>query len=269
MPLNVKLAAYSDIGKIREKNEDNVFISSEIKVAVVADGMGGHNAGEIASQLAIAVFTNVITDLKKGIMKLSDKFSPELTVPERMMLLAADLANSSVYEMAQNNKDYRTMGTTMTAVMIEGDNAIAVHIGDTRLYIYREGVFTQLTTDHSLAEEQVRRGVMSKGEAEKSRVQNVLTRALGIKKNIEVDLLKFAIKEGDIMLLCSDGLNKGLTDNDIKKYLEHSPNVTLSKLCKAIVKKANDKSGKDNISAAILKIYNAPKKKSVFSEIFG
>lgn len=259
MSLGARFTAYSDIGKIREKNEDCVFISSELRLAIVADGMGGHNAGEIASSLAVAVFTDTLLKLKKNKVTLPKDFLPTLTKSERKMLLAADTANHAVYDMSQKKESYRTMGTTLSALMLDGKTAVAVHVGDTRIYLYRKGTFMQITTDHSLAEEQVRRGLMTKEEAEKSRVQNVLTRAMGIKREIEFDLLSFDIEPEDVFLLCSDGLNKGLSDTEIKDFMSKANKVPLARLCKAIIKKANDQSGKDNISAIIIQTLPAHK----------
>lgn len=267
MALNARFGGYSDIGKIREKNEDNFFVSSELKLAIVADGMGGHNAGEVASSLAVAVFGKVLEDLHKGKLEMPKKFLPTLPPEERAMLLAADMANNAVFDMAKSAPYLNTMGTTLSAIHIVGNEGLAVHVGDTRIYLYRAGLFTQLTTDHSLAYEQIRRGVMTKGEAEKSRVQNVLTRALGIARNAEFDLLKISLLPGDILLLCSDGLNKGLSDEELGEIVSRAEVVPLGKLCKLLVKKANEHDGKDNISAVLIRIMPpAPeKKKRLFS----
>jgi len=259
MSLGARFTAYSDIGKIREKNEDCVFISSELRLAIVADGMGGHSAGEIASSLAVAVFTDTLLKITKNKVTIPKDFLPELTRTERKMLMAADTANHAVYDMAQKKEQYRTMGTTLSALELDGKAAVIVHVGDTRVYLYRQGIFMQITTDHSLAEEQVRRGLMTKEEANNSRVQNVLTRAMGIKREIEFDLLSFDIEPDDIFLLCSDGLNKGLTDAEIQSFLSKAPTMPLSRLCKAMIKKANDQSGKDNISAIIVQTLPASK----------
>lgn len=256
--LSARFTAYSDIGKIREKNEDCVFISSELRLAIVADGMGGHSAGEIASSLAIAVFTDTLLKLKKNKISVPKTFLPTLSKLERKMLLAADTANRAVFDMAQKKEAYRTMGTTFSAMAFEGKKAVAVHVGDTRIYLYRKGVFMQVTTDHSLAEEQVRRGLMSKEEAEHSRIQNVLTRAMGIKREIEFDLLSFEIESEDVFLLCSDGLNKGMSDEEIRAFMSKADRVPLARLCRAMIRRANDVSGKDNISAILVRTLAAP-----------
>ncbi|ACC98480.1 Protein serine/threonine phosphatase [Elusimicrobium minutum Pei191] len=258
MRYRLKLTAYSDIGKIREKNEDMVFISSDLGFAAVADGMGGHSAGEVASNVAISSFVDTLNKINENRISLPKDFLPDLSKIERKMLMAADYANYTVYKMAQDNQMYRTMGTTLSCVLIDSDNAYIVHIGDTRVYLYRAGAFSQVTTDHSLAAEHVKRGILTKNQAEKSAVQNVLTRAMGIKKDVEFDILQFKIAPGDILFLCSDGVNKGLTDEEIKQFISKSGKTSITKICKAIVKKSNEKDGKDNVSAAMIQVLSAP-----------
>ncbi|WP_424244811.1 protein phosphatase [Elusimicrobium posterum] len=258
MSFRLNFAAYSDIGKIREKNEDFVLVSSELAFAAVADGMGGHNAGEIASNVAVSSFVDTLSKINKHKLVIPKDFLPNMSVTERKMLMAADYANFTIYKMAHENQLYRTMGTTLSAMVIDGKKAIAIHIGDTRIYLLRKGNFTQLTTDHSLAWEHIKRGLLKKEEAEKSAVQNVLTRAMGIKKEVEFDILEFGIAEGDVLFMCSDGINKGMTDEEIKRYLLKAEKTSIGKLCKAIVKKANENDGKDNISAIVIKVMPEP-----------
>ncbi len=251
---DIEFAAVTDIGKIREKNEDNVLISSDLGLGVVADGMGGHSAGEVASNIAVSVLAETVRKVNEGKLKIPDTFLPKLNFAERKMLMAANLANMAIYSTAQSSNVYRMMGTTMTGVVFNNDNAIAVHVGDSRLYLFRDGKIVQITTDHSLANEQVRRGLLTRAEADRSKIQNVLTRAMGIKKDIEFDLLKFPVKEGDVMLLCSDGLYKGLCESDMLQILQEGKNLSLVKLCKQLVRVSNDKDGQDNISAVLIKI---------------
>ena len=151
------------------------------------------------------------------------------------------------------------MGTTLTGVLFDKDFATAVHVGDSRLYLFRDGTIVQITTDHSLANEHVRRGLLTRAEADHSKIQNVLTRAMGIKKNIEFDLLKFPVKVGDTLLLCSDGLYKGLSEENLGQLLKDGQQTPLVKLCKQLVRISNDKDGQDNISAVLIKILPAHK----------
>ena len=251
---DIEFAAVTDIGKIREKNEDNVLISSSLGLGIVADGMGGHSAGEVASNIAVSVLAETVRKVNNGQLKIPDTFLPKLDATERKILMAANLANIAIYSTAQSSDIYKMMGTTLTGVLFDHDNAIAVHVGDSRLYLFRDHKIVQITTDHSLANEQVRRGLLTRAEADRSKIQNVLTRAMGIKKNIEFDLLKFPIKVGDIILLCSDGLYKGLQEPDMEKLLESGKDMPIVRLCKQLVNTSNEKDGQDNISAVLIKI---------------
>ena len=256
---DIEFAAVTDIGKIREKNEDNVLISSDLGLGVVADGMGGHSAGEIASNIAVSVLAETVRKVNNQQLKIPDNFLPKLDPVERKLLMAANLANAAIYSTAQSSEIYRMMGTTLTGVLFDKDFATAVHVGDSRLYLFRDNKIVQITTDHSLAMEHVRRGLLTRAEADRSKIQNVLTRAMGIKKNIEFDLLKFPIKLGDVMLLCSDGLYKGLRESDMEKILKEGAQMPLVKLCKQLVRESNENDGQDNISAVLIKILPAKK----------
>ena len=256
---DIEFAAVTDIGKIREKNEDNVLISSDLGLGVVADGMGGHSAGEIASNIAVSVLAETIRKVNNQQLKIPDNFLPKLAPVERKLLMAANLANAAIYSTAQSSDIYRMMGTTLTGVLFDKDCATAVHVGDSRLYLFRDDKIIQITTDHSLATEHVRRGLLTRAEADRSKIQNVLTRAMGIKKNIEFDLLKFPVKVGDILLLCSDGLYKGLSEKEMAKMLKEGHNMPLVKLCKQLVRESNENDGQDNISAVLIKILPAQK----------
>lgn len=256
---DIEFAAVTDIGKIREKNEDNVLISSDLGLGVVADGMGGHSAGEIASNIAVSVLAETIRKINTNQLKIPENFLPKLDLTERKLLMAANLANAAIYSTAQSSDIYRMMGTTLTGILFDGDFATAVHVGDSRLYLFRDKKIVQITTDHSLAMEHVRRGLLTRAEADHSKIQNVLTRAMGIKKNIEFDLLKFPVKIGDTLLLCSDGLYKGLSENDMGDILRKGNQLPIVKLCKQLVQVSNDKDGQDNISAVLIKILPAHK----------
>lgn len=251
---DIEFAAVTDIGKIREKNEDNVLISSDLGLGVVADGMGGHSAGEIASNIAVSVLAETIRKVNNQQLKIPDNFLPKLDPIERKLLMAANLANAAIYSTAQSSDIYRMMGTTLTGVLFDKDCATAVHVGDSRLYLFRDNKIVQITTDHSLAMEHVRRGLLTRAEADRSKIQNVLTRAMGIKKNIEFDLLKFPVKVGDVMLLCSDGLYKGLRESDMADLLKAGAQMPIVKLCKQLVRVSNENDGQDNISAVLIKI---------------
>ncbi len=251
---DIEFAAVTDIGKIREKNEDNVLISSDLSLGIVADGMGGHSAGEIASNIAVSVLAETIRKINRKQLSVPETFLPRLTPTARKLLLAANLANEAIYSTAQTSDMYKMMGTTLTGVIFDEENATTVHVGDSRLYLFRNDKFVQITTDHSLAMEHVRQGLLTKEEANHSRVQNILTRAMGIKRSIEFDLLKFPVQIGDTLLLCSDGLYKGLSDVQIAKILREGESTPLVKLCKQLVRLSNERDGQDNISTVLIRI---------------
>ena len=253
-PFDIEFAAVTDIGKIREKNEDNVLISSELSLGVVADGMGGHSAGEIASNIAVSVLAETVRKIDAHTLQIPDNFLPQLSRAERKLLLAANLANAAIYSTAQTADTYHMMGTTLTGLIIEDNLAIVVHVGDSRLYLLRNDKIIQITTDHSLAMEHIRRGLLTKAEADHSKIQNILTRAMGIKRNIEFDLLKFPVHENDVLLLCSDGLYKGLNENQIGDFLRAGKNTPLVKLCKQLVYESNERDGQDNVSCVLIKV---------------
>jgi len=261
---DIEFASFSTIGKIREKNEDNVHVEASLGLGVVADGMGGHSAGEIASNIAISVLTETIRKINNSQLKIPDNFLPKLTFTGRKILMAANLANAAIYSTAQSSAVYRMMGTTLTGVLVDKDCATAVHVGDSRLYLFRDDKIHQITMDHSLAMEHVRRGLLTRAEADHSKIQNVLTRAMGIKKNIEFDLLRFPVRTGDVMLLCSDGLYKGLSELEMADMLRQGSQTPLVKLCKQIVSQANENDGQDNISAVLIKVM--PPKKLSFGQ---
>ena len=144
---DIEFAAVTDIGKIREKNEDNVLISSDLGIGIVADGMGGHSAGEIASSIAVSVLAETIRKINTGKLQIPTTFLPKLSVVERKILLAANLANAAIYSTAQSADNYRMMGTTLTGVLIENDCATAVHVGDSRLYLLRNNKIIQISYD--------------------------------------------------------------------------------------------------------------------------
>lgn len=263
---DIEFSAVTDIGKIREKNEDNVLISSELGLGVVADGMGGHSAGEIASSIAVSVLAETVRKIDAQELAIPETFLPKLAPVERKLLMAANLANAAIYSTAQSSSVYKMMGTTLTGVIFDQDCATAVHVGDSRIYLYRDKKIMQITTDHSLAMEHVRRGLLTKEEADRSKIQNVLTRAMGIKKNIEFDLLKFPVRVNDVLVLCSDGLYKGLTEHAIGEIIEKGKNWPIVKLCKQLVRQSNELDGQDNISAVVIKVL-PPKKLSLGQKI--
>ena len=235
-------------------------------LGAVADGMGGHNAGEVASNLAVSILRQTLSDLKSKKISIPQDFEPKLEPIARKLLYASDLANLRIYTLSSENYRRRGMGTTLSAVYIEPDTSAAVHIGDSRIYRLRDGALKQISKDHSYVQEQVARGLISKEQAEKSRIQNILMKALGLKKDMRCDVIKLNPKPGDVYMLCSDGVNKGIKDSEIEDILKKP--LSAGRLCQEVVKFSARNDGKDNVSCVVFKML--PKKeKSIFKRLTG
>lgn len=252
MEFDIELASYTDIGKIREKNEDSVLIAPELCLGAVADGMGGHNAGEVASNLAVSILRQTLADLKAKKISIPQDFEPSLDPMPRKLLYASGLANLRIYTLSSENYKRRGMGTTLSAIYIEPGESAAVHIGDSRIYRLRDGALKQISKDHSYVQEQVARGLISKEQAEKSRIQNILTKALGLRKDMRCDIIKLNPQPGDVYMLCSDGVNKGIKDEEIAEILKKP--LSAGRLCQEIVKFSARNDGKDNVSCVVFKM---------------
>lgn len=238
----VSLASWSlsDIGQRRANNEDAFFDDSHLGLFMVADGMGGHYGGDRASQLAIA------EALKAYKHNLSILASYELVV-EQAMLQAA----KAVFKSGQEEQAFRGMGTTLSILAINDNMANIAHIGDTRIYCYRDHKLYQLTRDHSLVNEKIEAGLMSKAEARLSPLRHIITRAIGPQSSVEADYLAMPIKIDDIFLLCSDGLNNMLSDDEMSDMInKFSPADVIKKM----IVTANNNGGDDNITVILVKV---------------
>ena len=242
----------SDVGQKRKKNEDSCLMCAPKDAALaearglffsVADGMGGASAGEFASRMSLRAMHNAYFT------------GPQGPVPESLRD-ALEEANQCVFEEAEVNPDYAGMGTTVSAVLIDGGWAYIAQVGDSRVYLLRErsGIH-QLTEDHSLVAEQVRNGVISEQEAENSSFKNLITRAVGIKADVEVDLFAVRIRQGDTLLICSDGLCNMVSNHEIATCLADGDLKTGTR---KVVDLANDHGGSDNITAVTIRVTDLP-----------
>ena len=235
------MAALTHPGRVRSHNEDCVAADANARVAVLADGMGGHNAGEVASRMAVEL---VISELTRH---------PEpLDATRAEALIAAQIAhaNSAVLQAAAARRDYYGMGTTLVVLVWHDDGISFGHVGDSRLYVLRGGELQQLTRDHSLVQEQLERGALSHEQARFAPHRNVLTRAVGIGPVVRADVRSWPSEAGDLYLLCSDGLTDMLTDQEIEKSLRTS-NSSLEDAALRLVEQANLSGGIDNISVIL------------------
>ncbi len=245
----LEVASATHPGKVRSHNEDSIAADAEVGLAVLADGMGGYNAGEVASGIAVAM---IAAELKKA---LADNKADALddSSAERLLGEHAMKANAAIYQAAQNQAQYSGMGTTLV-VALWYDNRMAVgHIGDSRLYRLRGDVLEQVTRDHSLLQEQIDSGMITREQARYSQNKNLVTRAVGIDPEVDAELHTYPVQPGDIYLLCSDGLSDMVTDEDIQHTL-FSLRANLPLAAEHLVQQANDNGGRDNISVILVRV---------------
>lgn len=246
--------ADTDIGKYREKNED--FFHAEKNLFIVADGMGGHRAGEVASRLAVEAFTKSFyhTLKSKKIQFPSDKKADDLIQEniKKILLDSITVSNKSVFAERTGNPEYYGMGTTFTACYIWKKIAYILHIGDSRLYIKRNDTFKLLTSDHNITGVLYRKGELSYEDTFDHPQRNYLTNVLGVSEDIYPDFFSYKILPGDILLLCSDGLNSMLKDDDITRII--NKNKTVKDITEILIKDALVKGGMDNITVIVIKI---------------
>ncbi len=245
-------AAKSDVGRKRQGNEDSLCMAPEIGLYAVADGMGGHAAGEVASRLAVETIREWMEKYLGGAeVAVAEEPTAVGSREANFLLSSIRLANRIIFDAARGRREYRGMGTTLVSVLVVNNRVALAHVGDSRIYRIRDGQIVQLSRDHSVVQQQVDRGILSPDEAHESQYRHLITRALGLKESVEVDLTEEPILPGDILLLCSDGLSDLLEDEEILVIVrEHADD--LGKSCQALVDRANYKGGDDNITALLI-----------------
>jgi len=240
----------SDQGLSRNYNEDSFYTDKDLGFFVVADGMGGHSAGDVASRMAVEALSGYIRNSCSGIEPLIGSSGPGRSDASNRLVSGIRLANQVVCEAANNNPSWQGMGTTIVAALVDGDRVSIAHAGDSRAYLVRSGAISQLTDDHSVVAERVRKGLMSKAEAEGSGIRNLITRALGSDEALEADVMEIDILDGDRLLLCSDGLNTMVADEEVLMIMA-SGNAP-EPACRRLVDAANNNGGKDNITVVVV-----------------
>ena len=243
-------SGYSDKGMVREGNEDCFVVAPEIGFFAVADGMGGHNAGEVASRMAIDVLRDYLERTTIGGSIPGNGKNPDCSDAANHLASGIRHANRVIYESTRNNPAWRNMGTTIVAAILNENRLSIAHVGDSRAYLLRGGGIIALTEDHSLVVEQVRLGHISLETAELSSQRNIITRALGLEAEPEVDLCDLLLAPEDRILLCSDGLTTMVTEAKIRSIVlgSRDPNG----ICRLLVEEANRNGGKDNITVAVI-----------------
>lgn len=249
----LEIANVSDVGCKRPHNEDSTATNEVLGILVLADGMGGYKAGEVASAIAV---TGIYTDIKSGLKNSKHKGNDKSSGLDKHSILVRDAikrANSSIYNTAQTDEQCKGMGTTVVTAVTYNDSISIAHVGDSRLYRVRGNDFRQITKDHSLVQELIDRGLFSPEEAEKNAPKNLVTRALGIDAKVEIDVIEDKLADGDIYLLCSDGLTDMVKDEEIHLTLsKYSAN--LAHAANELVEIAKKYGGKDNISVILARV---------------
>lgn len=238
----MEVSSATSVGCIRSLNEDSFFVSEPDSkgtvLAIVADGMGGHNAGEVASGKAVGILQN-------GIFRETDMSAKDV------LIKAVEDANQEIYEMSINKENLSGMGTTITACLAMENTVTAVQVGDSRLYLIRKDKISQITKDHSLVEMLVENGTITKEEAKNHPQKNIITRAVGTDKTVEADIYEFSVKKGDTVLLCSDGLVNMVDDEEILSVIKSAE--TLDAAANTLVSQAEKAGGTDNITVILIR----------------
>jgi protein phosphatase len=249
----LQIVSETDVGMVRSRNEDSVAIDGSRGLVILADGMGGHNAGEVASGMAIAV---IMTEMRNALdQHVHFKVDPLTGQSEAQKLLRDHIgkANTAIYQTSQSQPHYAGMGTTLVVALFHDNKITVAHIGDSRLYRLRGEELEQMTKDHSLLQEQIDGGLITPEQVRESAHKNIVLRALGVDTAVESEIHDHATLPSDIYLLCSDGLSDMVSDEDIGLALRtHGTNL---KLCsQRLVQMANDNGGRDNVSIILVKV---------------
>lgn len=245
--------AQTDIGRKRSHNEDCYAAEPALGLYVVCDGMGGGNAGEVASHMAIdAILAYVKDKTRSACVAGRASINPDLSPLTNQLADAIHAANETVYRASWKHAKYAGMGTTVVAARLTERHVSVAHVGDSRLYLIRNGAIQALTSDHSWVAEQVAKGYMTEDEAERSPRRNIVTRALGVESTVDIDLAEIPIFDGDVLLLCSDGLTRGVRCRDILRTVEAAGD--LCDITKRLVSLANDAGGDDNITVVLVSV---------------
>lgn len=264
----ITITGQTDQGMVRDHNEDSIGSDPDLGLAVLADGMGGHKGGEVASAIAVDTIVSVLQQklpgIKPGEIDDNTGYSRESMAIED----AIKQANTNIFTAASQNSQYEGMGTTVVVLLFYDNRITVAHVGDSRLYRLRDNNMEQLTRDHTLLQELVDRGFYSQEEARESLNKNLVTRAVGVSENVQVDLLEDIAQVNDTYLLCSDGLSDMIDDDLIEDTLMNYRS-SLDKTAKELIRQANEHGGKDNVSAVLARPVKAfPAQSGWLSRIF-
>jgi protein phosphatase len=257
-----KFCAKTDTGRSRDNNEDSVAVDEETRLAVLADGMGGYNAGEIASGMATAF---IKSEMSRWLTEVGG--SARSKEVRRAMEICVDSANLSIFNAANSNANYSGMGTTLVVGVFREDALVLGHIGDSRCYRFRAGKLEQISRDHSLLQEQIDAGLVTLEQAQHSNIKNLVTRALGVEEVVLLEVNEYPVELGDLYMMCSDGLSDMVQDAAIAKIL--SAEGALEQKVQMLVDAANDSGGRDNISVLMVEALEATEKRGLIARLLG
>lgn len=249
----ITVVRQTHVGLVREHNEDAIASDLSIGLLLLADGMGGYKAGEVASEIAVLMIASELTESMQHGARHSQSL-PRRLPESKIMIDAVKKTNATIYHISQNEPQCAGMGTTLVAAIFTDNQLIVGHIGDSRLYRLRGEILTQLTEDHSLIQEQINAGLISLEQAEVSTKRNLVTRALGVDEEVELELQIFEVAVGDLYLLCSDGLSDLVNDAAIVKILLNAGN-NITFAANKLIETANENGGSDNISVIIAQVH--------------
>jgi len=264
----LEIASSTDPGMVRSHNEDAVASDAAHGIAVLADGMGGYNAGEVASGMATTMIASELARALGRARPYEIDSKTDRPVAERLLREQVLSANASIYHAAQSQPQYAGMGTTLVTCLFYDNRVMVAHLGDSRLYRLRGEDFEQLTRDHSLLQEQIDSGLLTVEQAKTAQHKNLVTRALGIDLGIEPEIHEYPSKPGDIYLLCSDGLCDMVSDEDIGMALQ-ALGTNLNLAAQQLVQMANDNGGRDNVSVILVRVLREyPAARGVMARFF-
>jgi len=251
--LNVLARGLSDVGRKREHNEDALLVDADLRLYIVADGMGGHQGGGTASRLAVETIREDVERARESDPAALAGTTERLDEnPLRAILRAAvERACRSIFSAAQGDPNLQGMGTTVTALLLNGRSAFVAHVGDSRCYLIRDEAIHQISEDHSLVNEQLKAGAITPEEARTSRFRNIITRSVGFEEQVAVDLLGFEVRPGDRLVVCCDGLSNLVEDAEILRVVAQSP---LGEAPERLVELANERGGDDNVTAVVIHV---------------
>jgi len=265
MALAVEVAGKTDVGCVRANNEDNFGFDSRYGIFVVCDGMGGQAAGEVASKMGVDIMLDYFR--KQGpSTEFQHVNGRGPSAGASSLASAIALANKTIFKAGQENDGRSGMGSTMVAALVRGNSLAIANVGDSRIYLIRQGAIQQLTQDHSLVMEQVRRGYITLEQAQKSEMQNIILRALGSEEMVEADVEDLVALPGDLLLMTSDGLTRHVKDEEILAIANSA--ADLERACTELVEFAKQRGGDDNITCLLVRMVDRPWYSSIANKLF-